>query len=335
MSFKKIVHFTTFEKSIFASFKTSFKFSITCFVSASISSLIIRLFNGFIACSKFNPIVYFALKQCYCTSNSSLVTVASLDKNKIKNFISKYNFKDLIVCNNYDEVIKNKDIKAIYIATLNNTHFDLIKKCSENNKNILCEKPFTLSYDEGKKVYESVLKNNVNFFEGFAYRSHPQTKIIQEIVENNELGEVTNIKSSFGYKVNKIKPESRIFNKDLGGGAILDIGCYPLSILNLFYKNSNNYKFLNTKGSFTQTNVDDYAEADIEIDNKIKCQIKVSFKENYSNKTIIEGKKGKLIIRWRVDKIKGSPFEYYNHNHSCNMFIGSRGVFFSIINPVK
>ena len=237
------------------------------------------------------------------TSNSSLVTVASLDKNKIKNFISKYNFKDLIVCNNYDEVIKNKDIKAIYIATLNNTHFDLIKKCSENNKNILCEKPFTLSYDEGKKVYESVLKNNVNFFEGFAYRSHPQTKIIQEIVENNELGEVTNIKSSFGYKVNKIKPESRIFNKDLGGGAILDIGCYPLSILNLFYKNSNNYKFLNTKGSFTQTNVDDYAEADIEIDNKIKCQIKVSFKENYSNKTIIEGKKGKLIINnpWLPD----------------------------------
>ena len=100
------------------------------------------------------------------TSNSSLVTVASLDKNKIKNFISKYNFKDLIVCNNYDEVIKNKDIKAIYIATLNNTHFDLIKKCSENNKNILCEKPFTLSYDEGKIVYESVLKNNVNFLKG-------------------------------------------------------------------------------------------------------------------------------------------------------------------------
>ena len=237
------------------------------------------------------------------TSNSSLVSVASLDKNKIKNFIGKHNFKNLIVCNNYDEVIKNKEIKAIYIATLNNTHFDLIKKCSENNKNILCEKPFTLNYDEAKEVYESVLKNNVNFFEGFAYRSHPQTKIIQEIVENNELGELTNIQSSFGYKVNKIKPESRLFNKSLGGGAILDIGCYPLSILNLFYKNSNDYKFLNAKGSFAHTNVDDYAQADIEIENKIKCQIKVSFKENYLNKTIIEGKKGKLIVNnpWLPD----------------------------------
>ena len=82
----------------------------------------------------------------------------------------------------------------------------------------------------------------------------------------------------------------------LGGGAILDVGCYPLSILNFFYKGNNSYKFLNARGNFTQTNVDDYAEAEIEIDNKIKCQIKVSFKENYENKTIIEGKKGKLII---------------------------------------
>ena len=238
------------------------------------------------------------------TNNSNLAGIASKDINKIKNFTSKHNFKDLVTYNNYDEIIKDKNITAIYIATLNNTHFELIKKCSENNKNILCEKPFTLNYDEGREVYDYIIKNRVIFYEGFAYRSHPQTKIIQDIIQRNELGEITNIQSSFGFKVNKIKPDSRLFDKKLGGGAILDVGCYPLSILNLFYKDPDSYNFLNTKGTLTHTNVDDFAEAEIEINKKIKCQIKVSFKENYQNKTIIEGQKGKLIINspWLPEK---------------------------------
>ena len=238
------------------------------------------------------------------TNNSNLAGIASKDINKIKNFTSKHNFKDLVTYNNYDEIIKDKNITAIYIATLNNTHFELIKKCSENNKNILCEKPFTLNYDEGREVYDYIIKNRVIFYEGFAYRSHPQTKIIQDIIQRNELGEITNIQSSFGFKVNKIKPDSRLFDKKLGGGAILDVGCYPLSILNLFYKDPDSYNFLNTKGTLTHTNVDDFAEAEIEINKKVKCQIRVSFKENYQNKTIIEGQKGKLIINspWLPEK---------------------------------
>ena len=238
------------------------------------------------------------------TSNSKIIGVASLDKNKIKKFKDDYNLSGVTVYNDYEEIIKDKNINAIYIATLNNTHFNLIKKCTQYQKNILCEKPFTLNYDEGREVYDYVLKNNVIFYEGFAYRSHPQTKIIQEIVENDELGEITNFQSSFGFKVNKIKLGSRLFNKNLGGGAILDLGCYPLSTLNLFYKDENSYKFLNTNGNFTHTDVDDYAEAEIVINKKIKCQIKVSFKENYKNKTIIEGRKGKLIINspWLPEK---------------------------------
>ena len=168
------------------------------------------------------------------TSNSKIVSVASKDNNKIKIFKNNFSFTDLVVYNDYNEIIKDKNVNAIYIATLNNTHFELIKKCSENNKNILCEKPFTLSYDEGREVFDYIIKNNTIFYEGFAYRSNTQTKIIQDIVQNNELGEIKNIQSSFGFKINKIKPDSRLFNKKSGDGAILDVGCNPLSILNLF-----------------------------------------------------------------------------------------------------
>ena len=76
------------------------------------------------------------------------------------------------------------------------------------------------------------------------------------------------------------------------------------TVLKMSLKDPDSYKFLNTKGNLTHTNVDDYAEAEIEINKKIRCQIKVSFKENYQNKTIIEGQKGKLIINspWLPEK---------------------------------
>ena len=133
------------------------------------------------------------------TSNSKIISVASLDKNKIKNFKENYNLNEVSVYGNYDEIIKDKNINAIYIATLNNTHFHLIKKCTQYEKNVLCEKPFTLNYDEGREVYDYILKNNVIFYEGFAYRSHPQTKIIQDIVQNNELGEIKKYSIKFWF----------------------------------------------------------------------------------------------------------------------------------------
>ena len=103
------------------------------------------------------------------TSNSRIVSVASSNKDRINNFLNKYNYKNVNAYDNYDEIVKDKNINAIYIATLNNTHFELIKKCSENNKNILCEKPFTLNYDEAKIAANYISKHNVNFYAAFAY----------------------------------------------------------------------------------------------------------------------------------------------------------------------
>ena len=103
---------------------------------------------GIIGLGKIGQKFASAIKE---TNNSEIVGIASKDKNKIKNFKNNFNFSDLVVYNDYNEIIKDKNINAIYIATLNNTHFDLIKKCSENNKNILCEKPFTDNLNDQKK----------------------------------------------------------------------------------------------------------------------------------------------------------------------------------------
>ena len=235
-------------------------------------------------------------------NNVKLQSVSSLDKKKLEIFKKNFNIQNEYAFNNYDDLIQCKEIDAVYISPLNNTHLDLIKKCAENKKNILCEKPMSLNFDEAKLAKEYIYKHKVSFFEAIAYRTHPQTNIIKDLIEQEEVGEIISIESNFGFKINKIKPESRLFNKKLGGGAILDIGCYPISVLSLISKNKK-FNLIKSNGSFTVTGVDDFAEANILIDNKINANIKISFKENLNNQLIFRGKKGSIVVNnpWLPD----------------------------------
>ncbi len=257
------------------------------------------------------------------TDNSKLSGIASLNSGKLKMFQKNFNVEDKYSYQNYDELISEKNIDAIYISTLNNSHLELIKKCAENKKNILCEKPMTLNYKEALKANDYIKENKIIFFEAIAYRSHPQTQIVKELIDQNEIGDIDYIESSFGFKIKKINPESRLFNKTLGGGSILDLGCYPLSTLNFLFEKKTNYKFISTNGSFCYTNVDDSAEAEILLNDKIRCKIKVSIKEKLDNITVIKGNKGQLTINdpWLPEK--KTTLDIKNNNSFYKKFVNS------------
>ena len=249
------------------------------------------------------------------TDNAKLIAVSSLNSEKLKIFKNNFQIDKKLVFNNYNDLVKCDEIDAVYIATLNNTHLDLIKLCAENKKNILCEKPMSLNIEEAKIAANHIKKFNVMFYEAVAYTSHAQTKTFIDLMNENNIGKILSIHATFGFKVKKINPKSRIFNKSLGGGAILDIGCYPFSFLNLICKNNEIIEFKSVKGSFAITGVDDSAEANLIIGNNIRSNIKVSFKENLDNKTIINGESGSLILSnpW-LPEIKS--FVQVNHKHS-------------------
>ena len=249
------------------------------------------------------------------TDNAKLIAISSLNSEKLKIFKNNFQIDKKLVFNNYNDLVKCDEIDAVYIATLNNTHLDLIKLCAENKKNILCEKPMSLNIEEAKIAANYIKKFNIIFYEAIAYTSHTQTKNFINLINEKSIGEVHSIHLTLGFKARRVNPKSRIFNKSLGGGAILDIGCYPLSFLNLIFKNNENIEFKNTKGSFAITGVDDFAEANLVIENNILANIKVSFKENLYNKTIIKGESGSLVLSnpW-LPEIKS--FIQVNHKHS-------------------
>jgi len=250
------------------------------------------------------------------TDNAKLVAVSSRTKKSLEIFGDRFNIKENLRFISNEEICASEDIDAIYISTLNNTHFDLIKLCAVNKKNILCEKPFCLNLNEAKELKKIIITNKVMFFEAIAYLSHPQTDRIIDLINNNEIGEIISIESTFGFKVRKIDPESRLFNKKLGGGAILDVGCYPMSFISLFLKNRNRIFFNKVEGEICHTNVDIAASANITINDKIECKIAISLREYFKNSSIIKGTKGNMIIGFPWLPEKKVFFEVYNKNNS-------------------
>ena len=124
------------------------------------------------------------------TSNSKLIDIASKSGKTFNDFENK----------TYEDLINNKNIDAVYISTLNNTHKDLIKLLSDKNKKILCEKPVSMNLKDMFEVEKIISEKKIQFYEAIAYYSHPQTIELLNLIENDEIGEIKTIESSFGFK---------------------------------------------------------------------------------------------------------------------------------------
>ncbi len=184
---------------------------------------------------------------------------------------------------NYDDLINSSEIDAVYISTLNNTHKDLVTKCIKQNKKVLCEKPLGLNLNEVREVYDLLSDKKNFFFEAIAYRSHPQTLRLIELLEDRNFGKVKKVEANFGFKVKKIKKDSRLFNKSLGGGSILDLGCYPVSFFSLFSDNYNDVEVIKSYHRLCETNVDVHGEIELRLNNQITAIGRVSLSENLDN----------------------------------------------------
>ena len=272
--------------------------------------------------------------------NSKLLSVASKNIQNIEKFQRKFNLDNNYCYNNYDEILTNKNIDIIYIALPHKFHFEWIMKCIDYNKNVLTEKPATINIDEIKQINNKLNESKIFFAEGFMYRFHPQTSKLVDIIKQNEIGELQSMKSFFGkniiekknifgFKRFKINKESRLFREDLGGGSILDLGCYPASlsilIANLKSKIQNydiNLKEINK--TVGPTKVDLEAFTKIEFINEFNSYIGSSFKKDLGKSTKILGSKGEILVpdSWHCEnpKIVVNGKEYFIENKFNNIF---------------
>jgi predicted dehydrogenase len=161
---------------------------------------------------------------------SELYAVAARDGGDAQAFATKHGAAKSYA--GYQALLADPEVEAVYIATLHPFHLEWIIKSVQAGKHVLCEKPITMNLREAKRAKQQAVEHRCLLREAFMYRHHPQTQRVVDLVESGVIGKVRMIEASFCYHSN-LGPESRLIAKDLGGGAILDIGCYSMSFCRL------------------------------------------------------------------------------------------------------
>lgn len=129
----------------------------------------------------------------------------------------------------YEELLKDDEIEAVYIPLPNHLHVPWSVKALQAGKHVLVEKPIGLSSQEAEKLLEESRKYpGLKIMEAFMYRHHPQWIKVKEMVDRKEIGELKTIQSSFSFYLDD--PDHIVNKKECGGGSLMDIGCYPISL---------------------------------------------------------------------------------------------------------
>ncbi|WP_139903453.1 Gfo/Idh/MocA family protein [Clostridium thermarum] len=159
-------------------------------------------------------------------TNAEIVAVASRDLSRAEEFAKKFNIRKAY--GSYEEIVKDDEVDAIYIATPHSFHKDMSIMCLQHGKAVLCEKPATLNSKELKEVIDTAEKHNTFYMEAMWMRFLPVIREVKKLVDEGTIGELRLVKADFSFMA-PMNPESRLFSKRLAGGALLDVGVYTIA----------------------------------------------------------------------------------------------------------
>jgi predicted dehydrogenase len=129
----------------------------------------------------------------------------------------------------YEELAAAQDVDLIYVGTPHPMHAANVRMALEAGKGVLCEKPFTMNRPEAEELVALAREKKLFLMEAMWTRFMPALAEVRRIVASGEIGAVHHVSAELGFK-SDAGPEHRLFNRELGGGALLDLGIYPLSI---------------------------------------------------------------------------------------------------------
>ncbi|WP_109208638.1 MULTISPECIES: Gfo/Idh/MocA family oxidoreductase [Microbacterium] len=128
----------------------------------------------------------------------------------------------------YDEILARDDVDAVYVGTVHTTHAELAIRALEAGKAVLCEKPASPTLAEVERILEAAQRVKRPFLEAFKTRFGPFADALRELAAGGELGPLEHVAGAFGFDAGT--RQGRLFDPALAGGAILDVGCYPVAL---------------------------------------------------------------------------------------------------------
>lgn len=220
-----------------------------------------------------------------------LHAVASRTLEKADEFAGKHRIQKSY--GSYKELYEDREIDAIYVATPHNFHFKNASDALRAGKAVLCEKPITINTDECRQLIEIARTTGNYLMEAIWTYFLPPILKVQKWIDEGRIGNVQYIKADFGFKGN-IEREARLYDPEYAGGALLDIGIYPIAIAWLIYKKSP--EKISVFSKKTETGVDSEETMIFEYSNGEVANLAASILYEMPNEAIIIGDKGYISI---------------------------------------
>ena len=160
------------------------------------------------------------------SDNGELMAVASRDVQTARDFAEQWSIPKYYA--SYPDLLDDTEIDAVYIPLPNSLHRDWTIQAAAAGKHILCEKPLAMTEAECREMSAAAQDNGVKLMEAFMYRFHPRTERVLEMLKNGVVGDLKMIRSTFTFRLTK--PDNIRMQPELGGGALMDVGCYCINV---------------------------------------------------------------------------------------------------------
>lgn len=278
-------------------------------------------------------------KSVKLVDNIELVGFGSKSIERAKEYAEKYECKEY---GDYDYFL-NSDVDAVYIATYNPSHYELIKKCILAHKNVICEKPMLSSIEANNELFALAKDNGVILMEAMKGVFLPLIIKIKQMIQNGELGEIVDIRASF-IRGEKFRSDHWIFDP-VTGGALRDVGSYCAATMNFLL--DKNPTVISKVTNRTADRSDTIANVEIDYEG-IAGHLSASNFLSGDCSLIIQGTKGMIKVEnfWKASEgyclIDGIEYKlqeetisdfYYELEHFADLF--EKGLLESPVMPLE
>lgn len=229
--------------------------------------------------------------ETFDVENAVLYGAGSRNDEKAAEFAQKHAIEKSY--GSYDALLEDPSIDVVYIATPHSHHAELILKSLEHGKHVLSEKAITMNNDQLTQAMTLAEEKKLVLAEAMVIYHMPLYHKLKEIAQNGSLGRLKMIQVSFG-SLKEEDPTNRFFNKDLAGGALLDIGIYALSFARFFL--TSQPKEIHTTMNFYETGVDEQSGILLKNDQDELASISLTFRAKMPKTGIVAFENGFITV---------------------------------------
>lgn len=226
------------------------------------------------------------------SQSSNLTAIASRDLKKAESVAGKFDIEPI---EGYENLLNRTDIDIVYNPLPSSMHFEWTMKALDAGKHVFLEKPAACSYMEIQEMVTKAKKSNLTLIENFHYKFHSQHTYVKQLIGDGTIGEVRSFKSSFGVPpfndCNNIR-----YHKNLGGGALFDVGVYVLNVCTFLFGNAFEISGVSLTNNET-LDINWYGDILLHnYDQNFGAQLSFGFDNYYKNEYEIWGSEGVLSV---------------------------------------